>query len=81
MAKETARTTSEAIVRLVATKANRIPLGAFMLLDVSKQMVSLKPSIVSRSFHINLLYRSNCDFGGPCNCTECRGDAKRLVAS
>jgi hypothetical protein len=42
-------------------------------------VVSLKPSIVSRSFHINSSYCSNCDFGSPCNCTECRGDTKRLV--
>jgi len=45
----------------------------------TKHVVSLKPSIVSRSFHINPSYRSNCDFGSPCNCTECRRDAKRLV--
>ena len=45
---------------------------------VTKHVVSLKPSIISGSFHIDPSYSSNCDFGSPCNCTEYRGDAKRL---
>lgn len=42
-------------------------------------MVALKPIIVARAFHVNPSYRSNCDFGSPCNCTECTENAKRSV--
>ena len=42
-------------------------------------MISLTPSIVARSFHTNLSYRSNCDFGSPCNCTECTENTKRPI--
>jgi hypothetical protein len=46
--------------------------------SVTKDMVSLS-SILTRSFRINLSYRSNCDFGSPCNCFECTETAKRPV--
>lgn len=46
---------------------------------VTRHVVSLKPSIVARRFHVIPLYRSNCGFGSPCNCTECREDARRPV--
>jgi hypothetical protein len=46
---------------------------------VTKHIVSLKPSIVARSFHNNPSYRSNCDFGSPCNCIECREAGKRPI--
>lgn len=39
----------------------------------------MTPSIVARSFHTNLSYRSNCDFGSPCNCTECTENTKRPI--
>ncbi|KAH9204394.1 hypothetical protein DL95DRAFT_496530 [Leptodontidium sp. 2 PMI_412] len=44
---------------------------------VTKHVVALKPSIVARSFHISPLYHSNCDFGRPCQCTECRENAQK----
>ncbi|KAI9767365.1 MAG: hypothetical protein M1840_005775 [Geoglossum simile] len=46
--------------------------------NLTKHVVS-KPSIVTRSFHINPSYRSNCDFGSPCNCTECTENTKRPI--
>jgi hypothetical protein len=46
---------------------------------VTRHVVSLKPSIVARRFHAIPPYRSNRDFGSPCNCTQCREDARRPV--
>jgi hypothetical protein len=46
---------------------------------VTKHVVSLKPSIVTKSFHNNPSYRSNCDFGSPCNYTECTENGKRPI--
>jgi hypothetical protein len=58
------------LLSLVATKSyNR----------VTRHVISLTPSIVARSFHTNLSCRSNCDFGSPCNCTECTENAKRPI--
>ena len=40
--------------------------------------VSLGPdNILARSFHANAICRSNCDFGGPCDCSECREISRR----
>lgn len=56
------------VLSLIATKIyNR----------VTRHVVALKPSIVARSFHISPSYHSNCDFGSPCDCTECRENAQR----
>jgi hypothetical protein len=62
------------ILSLVATK-NCSNLTKHV---VTKHVV-LKPSIVTRSFHINPSYRSSCDFGSPCNYTECTENAKRPI--
>ncbi|PVH82017.1 hypothetical protein DL98DRAFT_415764 [Cadophora sp. DSE1049] len=56
------------VLSLVATK---------LYSRVTRHVVALKPSIVARSFHISPSYQSNCDFGRPCQCTECRKDAQK----
>ena len=58
------------LLSLVATKSHN---------KVTRHVISLTPSIVAGSFHTNLSYRSNCDFGSPCNCTECTENAKRTI--
>lgn len=58
------------VVSLVATKSCR---------KATKHVVSWKLSVVVRFFYFYSSYRSNCDFGGPCNCTECMGIAKRPI--
>jgi len=47
--------------------------------QATRHVVALKPTIIARAFHVNPLYRSNCDFGSPCNCTECTENAKRSI--
>ena len=41
---------------------------------VIKRTPFLKRSLVSRSFHSAPICYSSCDFGGPCNCSECMQD-------
>lgn len=46
---------------------------------VAMKLSSNTPKHMARSFHNNLSYRSNCDFGSPCDCIECREASKRPV--
>ncbi|PVH92775.1 hypothetical protein DM02DRAFT_542900 [Periconia macrospinosa] len=55
--------------------ANRRP---YLSLVATKDR-SKVPKHTARSFHISPSYRSNCDFGSPCDCIECREDAKSPI--
>jgi hypothetical protein len=46
---------------------------------VTRYIVSLVPSIITRSFHINLLYRSNYDFSNPYNYIKYTENVKRPI--
>ncbi|KAK3328824.1 hypothetical protein B0H66DRAFT_2328 [Apodospora peruviana] len=41
--------------------------------------VSARPNIIIRSFHANKSYRSNCDSGSPCLCSECRDSHRKPI--
>jgi len=46
---------------------------------VTRHVVSLRPSIVARSYHTNPPYLANCDWGRPCDCPECRESARSPI--
>ncbi|KAK0117505.1 hypothetical protein ONS95_011845 [Cadophora gregata] len=54
-------------------------IGTKNIHKVTRHVFSLKPSIVARQFHVIPPYRSSCDFGGPCDCSECRADRRRSI--
>ncbi|KAF1957430.1 hypothetical protein CC80DRAFT_547336 [Byssothecium circinans] len=55
--------------------ANRRPCLSL----VATKGTSKVPKHIARSFHINPSYHSNCDFGSPCDCSECREATKRPI--
>jgi hypothetical protein len=55
-------------------------LGLFHTnLQVGLSLAATNHCNKTRSFHTNLPHYSNCDFGSPCDCIECREATKKLV--
>ncbi|CAG9949463.1 unnamed protein product [Clonostachys rosea f. rosea IK726] len=52
--------------------ANRRPCLSIVATKDSSKV----PKHIARCFHTNPSYHSNCDFGSPCDCIECREAAK-----
>ncbi|KAH6635816.1 hypothetical protein F5144DRAFT_486627 [Chaetomium tenue] len=45
--------------------------------DNMRTAVSPRSNFIPRWFHASAPGRSSCDFGGPCDCSECRESARR----
>lgn len=46
---------------------------------VTKYVPILKRSLVLRTFHSSRIDYSNCDFGSPCDCSECMQDQRKPI--